>query len=178
MKSIFCLGMITLLQLSVTAQFALAQSANMHSGNVKSANILTTQPGPQQQHAADTIDSLGEQLLSASSSMNTELPQRIDDNTRLDRTSVFDTTFVYHFTLLQYPARDIDSDNFANVMREELHDSICQSPEMALFLSNGVPLIYAYSGMYGESLASVIIDQQSCDHHHQMTLLSENKHTK
>lgn len=104
-------------------------------------------------------------LSAASSQMNMSLPQLVDDNTRLDRTSVVDTSFVYHFTLLQFPAEDIDSNNFSDVMRAELHDSICQSEEMDVFIGNDIPLIYAYSGMYGESLASVIIDKNSCSYH-------------
>jgi hypothetical protein len=113
---------------------------------------------------------LNSDLLQASGEMNLTLPQLVDDNTRLDRTSVVDTSFVYHFTLLHYPAADIDSHNFSDVMRVELHESICLSEEMDIFLGNNIPLIYAYSGMYGESLASVIIDKDSCDYHVQANI--------
>ena len=113
---------------------------------------------------------LNSDLLQASGEMNLTLPQLVDDNTRLDRTSVVDTSFVYHFTLLHYPAADIDSHNFSDVMRVELHESICLSEEMDIFLGNNIPLIYAYSGMYGESLASVIIDKDSCDYYVQANI--------
>lgn len=110
---------------------------------------------------------LNSDLVDASVEMNLALPQLVDENTRLDRTSVVDTSFVYHFTLLHFPAADIDSHNFSDVMRVELHESICFSEEMDIFLGNNIPLIYAYSGMYGESLASVIIDKDSCSYHEQ-----------
>lgn len=108
---------------------------------------------------------LNSDLVQASVEMNLALPQLVDDNTRLDRTSVVDTSFVYHFTLVHFPAADIDSHNFSDVMRVELHESICLSAEMDIFLGNDIPLIYAYSGMFGESLASVIIDKDSCQYH-------------
>ncbi len=104
-----------------------------------------------------------DELAVASDEMNLGLPALIDPNTRLNKTSVEGGAFVFHYTLIKFSLDDINTQLFAATMGPELHNSVCLSEEMQMLLNMDVPLIYTYTGHEGKDIASIMINQSSCN---------------
>jgi hypothetical protein len=103
-----------------------------------------------------------DEIALATDEINLTLPQMVDDGLRLERTSVEDSLLVYYYTLIEQEADITDRAQFAKVMNPIIHGAVCQSEELAFIINVGIPVVYAYSGKFGQNIASFIVDKQSC----------------
>lgn len=122
-------------------------------------------------HAADNLQVSEKQILYsqlldemaiATDELNASLPQMVDEGLRLERTNIEGQNFVYYYTLIEQIADETDRNQFASVMNTVIHDAVCVSKDMSYIIDVGIPIVYSYSGKFGNNISSFIIDKSSC----------------
>lgn len=96
--------------------------------------------------------------------INPQLPKMIDSETRLDRVSVGPgARAVYHYTLINYSSKDIDSDRLNKNYRPVVLKNVCSDKDMGASLKFGGIYVYAYSGNDGVEITRFEIDKKECN---------------
>lgn len=99
-------------------------------------------------------------LVQAASRINKNLPMMVDSATRLDSTVGFNKQFRYHYTMINYPAEELDPKGFADIMRPQLIKKVCTTMES--FMNNGVSVTYAYYGKNGKQFTTITVQPSQC----------------
>jgi hypothetical protein len=95
--------------------------------------------------------------------INSTTPIMIDTETRMDRVTVGpDIVFIYHYTLVNYNASQINSNRIQSDLRNSVKASVCASKEMKASLEYGGKYKYSYSGKDGQTVGSFVIDGNDC----------------
>ncbi len=102
-------------------------------------------------------------LMAAANKMNQHLPMMVDSETRLDSTLGINRTFLYKYTLVNYAAEELDSEQFKISYEERLINLVCTTKGMELFVKNNIPVTYAYYGRRGKLVTSVTVVSSQCE---------------
>lgn len=108
-------------------------------------------------------DSLDNALLKAASEMNKKLPMMIDSETRLDTTTGGNKTFQYNYTLVNYSAANISSQEIHNALEQKIINGVCTTKEMEAFVKKGVTVAYAYYGNDGKQITVISVAPSQCN---------------
>jgi hypothetical protein len=103
-------------------------------------------------------------LSELSSQANAKLPMMIDENTRLDKTSVAGRSLQYNLTLVKRRTDELDETAFAEAVGPKLVSSFCGGDQMRVFRENNVPVSFAYFGSDGGHVATITVSRTQCDH--------------
>jgi hypothetical protein len=154
----------TLLVIAV-AVFVAAMFASVGGmvGKLFSRDLAT--PG----HAAD-IEAL---LRNTASELNARLPMLVDAETRLDSSIGTNKTFRYNYTLLAHTSANLSARDLQSHLQQKLLNRFCASKEMALYITNGVVVTYAYSGNDGRPIGAITIHPSQCGNPNQRSQQSE-----
>ncbi|MBB3048942.1 hypothetical protein FHR99_003216 [Litorivivens lipolytica] len=101
---------------------------------------------------------LNSELREIATISNESLPMMVDEVTRLDRQEALSNEYRSYFTLVSYPADELDPDMVEEVMRPSLIENACTNPDAAFFRENGIVLSYHYSGNNQRPIRLVRID--------------------
>lgn len=90
---------------------------------------------------------------------NAQLPQMIDERTRLDKVTAEDsTTLKYLFTFITESKDSIDIETFSKEMKTHFNNAYKTNEQFKLFRDNNIKLIYEYHDQYDNYVTSVHID--------------------
>lgn len=92
---------------------------------------------------------------------NNELPMMLDSETRWDSTEGVENGLIYKYTLVNYSLADLESVNLSELLRKEIVDGVCSSPEMEIYVKNGATLKYLYYDMNGLFIDGIIINTKT-----------------
>ena len=93
------------------------------------------------------------QLYSLSQEINQSTPIMIDENIRLERTSVKrGEIFVYHYTLVNMEKGKFEENELKEFFREQILDNIKNNPDLKYFKENQASMVYDYKDKNMESL--------------------------
>ncbi len=86
--------------------------------------------------------------------LNKDCPKLIDKETRLDSANTFDSTFEYHFSLINFSKGDanLDVDGVKKMIRASAQENFDTNPEMKSFRDKNVSLKYSYKDKTGKDL--------------------------
>jgi hypothetical protein len=98
--------------------------------------------------------SIEQALESTASEMNKRAPMMADKETRLDKTTTApNKTLVYHYTLINLRAADVQKDLFVKQLRPNIIANYKSHPDMKTLREKGVTLAYEYSDKAGVPIA-------------------------
>ena len=101
----------------------------------------------------DGTSDFTQNLNEISSEVNKSCPIILDDETKLDNTSVLQgNTFQYNFTLVNYTKNDIDIEKLKNILKDTLLNNIKTNAKLKPFKDNKVKLNYSYKDKDGTVL--------------------------
>ncbi len=85
-------------------------------------------------------------LVEASKEMNQDMPKMLDVETRLDSTSVENTTLNYHYTLVNFPkdSSEVDFENVKSKMMKKAQTNLDTNPVMKEYRENDISLHYIF----------------------------------
>ncbi len=91
-------------------------------------------------------DSVNKTLVKISKEMNATMPNMMDAETRLDSTSVDNTTLNYHYTLVNFPkdSVEIDFEMVKSEMMQKAQDNLDTNPVMKEYRENDISLHYIF----------------------------------
>ena len=104
-------------------------------------------------------------LIKMANKFNESLPMMINLDTRLDSTIGINKQFRYNYTMVEYTTDELDVNYFRKKTQPKLINMVCTTAEMRGFVSNGVPVIYAYHTNDGEPLTIFTVDPSQCKIH-------------
>ncbi|MFA5932009.1 MAG: zinc ribbon domain-containing protein [Candidatus Paceibacterota bacterium] len=90
--------------------------------------------------------------------MNKEYPQMIDSDTRLDSVTGAENTLSYHYTLVNYSLADIDVSKLNDILRGDIVNLVCTTPEMKIYVKNKAVLNYTYYDKSGLFLINIPVN--------------------
>lgn len=98
-----------------------------------------------------------------SNQLNKSMPMTIDSATRLDNILASSTSpkFTYNYTL-DASLHEINSANFFSQMRPTLVKGVCTSPDMKIFMENGVTVGYSYRAKDGAFAGKIDVAPTDC----------------
>jgi hypothetical protein len=103
--------------------------------------------------------SLEEILNKTSEKVNNICPIMIDEETRMDSTSIIGgNQIVYHQTLINFSIEELDLDYFKNFVDSSVTSAVINNKEMEPLRTNGVIITYNYSDKNGLKIHSVSIE--------------------
>jgi len=103
-----------------------------------------------------------DELKNAANELNSGLPMMVDAETRLDSTIALMNTFTYKYTMVNSSVDDVDVQNFNNIMRTQLFNTVCTTPDMAIFVQNNTEVNYLYVDKDSKHLSKISIDTTEC----------------
>ena len=84
-------------------------------------------------------------LIEMANQFNKNLPLMADSNTRLDTTMAMPgNNFMYIFTLINLSINELDINDFNEIQRPNIVNSLKTNPDMFDFRKNKVTLVYVY----------------------------------
>jgi hypothetical protein len=93
--------------------------------------------------------------------INKTSPRPIGNDASLVGAVAYEKTLKYKFTFHKLTKEEISS-QFALKQTEFLTDFVCTSPEMKVFVDNGVTLKYAYYDKHGQVVVIITVDTRTC----------------
>lgn len=83
-------------------------------------------------------------LQEIASDANKDLPEMIDEGTRIDYVTGGDGTLTYNYTLINNDKTDFEYNFFQKSLKEEMTKNICTNPDYDSFIENNIVLKYKY----------------------------------
>jgi len=91
--------------------------------------------------------------------INKDLPKMIDSETRLDSTVGIKNSLTYKYTLINYSLSDLEGGaSLSDMLRNDLVNSVCTTPEMDIFVKNKATLNYSYYDKNGVFIEQITIN--------------------
>ena len=102
-------------------------------------------------------------LTNMANQLNKSMPMTTDSDTTLDNilASPISPKFTYNYTL-NASLQEINSANFFGQMKPKLVKAVCTSPDMKIFMENGVTVGYSYRAKDGAFAGKVEISPADC----------------
>tara|TARA_B110000037_G_C17042257_1_gene474174 strand:- start:78 stop:563 length:486 start_codon:yes stop_codon:yes gene_type:complete len=94
--------------------------------------------------------------------LNKNLPMMEDSETRWDSTIGINKQFRYNLTMINFLESEMDVPAFKQRMLLKLRNYVCTTEEMNFFVSNDVPVTYAYFDNEGKQFAIITIQPTDC----------------
>jgi hypothetical protein len=93
--------------------------------------------------------------------INKGTPRPIGNDAQLDGAVAYQKTLKYRFSFKRLEKEDVSS-AFVLKQTEFLTDFVCTTPEMKVFVENGVTLKYAYHDRRGRLVVVITVDPRTC----------------
>lgn len=102
-------------------------------------------------------------LTSMTNQINKSMPMTIDSDTQLDNILASPTSpkFTYNYTL-KASLQEINAANFFGQMKPTLINGVCTSPDMRIFIENGVTVGYSYRANDGSFAGKIEVSPADC----------------
>jgi len=91
------------------------------------------------------------------------VPVMVDEETQLVGIEGFDHEFQYNYLLVNYSSKDLDSAQFAKVMKAQLTETVCGKKELKVFLDENIALSFTYKGTDKKMVGKVSITKDMCE---------------
>lgn len=95
--------------------------------------------------------------------VNRSLPRMVDNDTRLDRVSIFDNRIRYNFTLIHVDAFDIDKNRLEGALTPVVKLGACENKDTKKILDNDLELVYAYYDKANNPVVTIAVNNQDCN---------------
>jgi hypothetical protein len=93
---------------------------------------------------------------------NKQYPMMIDADTKLEKTSAEGKTLTYHYTLVNYTAKELDAQIFEQSMRPNLLKQTCANASLRNVIDKGGMIVYQYNGKDQKGVSSMNINVSDC----------------
>jgi len=93
---------------------------------------------------------------------NENSPTMVDSETRLDSTIGINKQFRHNYTMINWLESETDVPAFKQRMLSKLRNHVCTTEGMHFFVSNDVPVTYAYFDKEGKQIAIITIKPTDC----------------
>lgn len=102
-------------------------------------------------------------LSSMANQLNKSMPMEVDSMTRLDNilASPVSPKFTYNYTI-DATLQEISAANFFGKMRPTLVKGVCTTPDMKIFMENGVTVGYSYRAKDGAFAGKIDVSPTDC----------------
>ena len=97
-----------------------------------------------------------------SAQINTDLPTKVDESTRLDSTSVDGETLQFNYTLLPPLADTLDAQNFMSQYGSGIQQIICAKGRLRRMLQKDFRVAYRYQLDDGKALGDIGVARADC----------------
>lgn len=94
--------------------------------------------------------------------MNSQAPIQVDEDTRVMSVIALQKTITFNMRLPRVKFSDVDPNRIAQVARENLNHTVCQSKATRNLIDLGVEYVYLYSGSDGRLITRVAIKSYRC----------------
>ena len=101
--------------------------------------------------------------LAKSTEKKLNVPVMVDEDTQLVSIEGFDHEFQYNYQLVNYSSKDLDSAQFAKVMKEQLTGTVCGKKELKVFLDENIALSFTYKGTDKKQIGKISITKDMCE---------------
>lgn len=95
--------------------------------------------------------------------VNRSLPRMVDNDTRLDRISIFDNRILYNFTLIHVDAWKIDINRLEGALTPVVKLGVCENKDTKKILDNDMELVYAYYDKANNPVVTIAVNNQDCN---------------
>lgn len=102
------------------------------------------------------------ELTKAVVEMNSKVPQKLDEYTRLDSVATFRNYLIYNNTMLKYTAKQFDIKILNPLLQEGVINTLCANKDLSSFIDLGVVMVYRYHGKDGEFITELSKDMNTC----------------
>ena len=109
--------------------------------------------------------SLSQELTKAVIQINSNAPQILDEETRLDSASTFRNFIIYNNTMVNYEANQLDVNAFDPIIEEVVIGTLCAKKGLESFIDLGVIMVYRYHGKNGQYISELSKDMATCKKH-------------
>lgn len=125
--------------------------------------IINAPSQPVEQPKAGVDVAIQEALRQASNKINGGLPMMVDKETRLESTVPGPgKKWTYLYTITSATSSDISQIELQDALAVVIRNGVCTSEDMAVFVKNGVQIIYRYRGSDGGIIGDIVVNPQDC----------------
>jgi hypothetical protein len=94
--------------------------------------------------------------------MNSQAPIQLDEDTRMTSVIALQKTITFNMRLPRVKSSVVDQKRIAEVARENLNHTVCQSKATRDLIDLGVEYVYLYTGNDGKLITRVVIRSYRC----------------
>jgi hypothetical protein len=102
-------------------------------------------------------------LQGAVSMLNKQLPQMVDEDTKLEKASSEGNTLIYHYVLVNFPASQIDPSALQESIEPMILQQTCSAVNLKPVIDQGGSISYRYSGNDDALIVAVNVDRSRCN---------------
>ncbi|MCO4798713.1 MAG: hypothetical protein KC484_05840 [Colwelliaceae bacterium] len=106
--------------------------------------------------------SLSIELTKAVVEINSNAPQKLDEDTRLDSAATFRNFIIYNNTMTNYTAEQLDVKLLDPIIEENVIGNLCSNKALAGLIEGGVTMVYRYHGKNGQFITELSKDMSTC----------------
>jgi len=106
--------------------------------------------------------SLSQELTDAVIQINSNAPQVLDEETRLDSAAIFRNFIIYNNTMVNYEANQLDVKAFDPIIKKVVIGCLCANKGLESFIDLGVIMVYRYHGKNGQFISEHSKDMATC----------------
>ena len=111
---------------------------------------------------SDVERALSIELTKAVMEINSNAPQKLDEETRLDSAATFRNYIIYNNTMINYTAGQLDVSLFNPIIKETVIDPLCGNKQLSGFIDLSVIMVYRYHGKDGLFITELSKDMGTC----------------
>lgn len=110
----------------------------------------------------DAERSLSVELTKAVIEINGSVPQKLDEETRLDSAATFSKYIIYNNTMTNFTAEQLDVKLLDPIIEETVIGSLCANKGLVGLIEGGVTMVYRYHGKNGQFITELSKDMSTC----------------
>ena len=102
------------------------------------------------------------ELTKAVIEINSNTPQKLDEDTRLDSAATFKNFIIYNNTMTNYTAEELDVKLLDPIIQENVIGNLCSNKALVSLIDDGVTMVYRYHGKNGQFITELSKDMSTC----------------
>jgi hypothetical protein len=93
---------------------------------------------------------------------NKQLPIMVDEDSKLERLSSNDNSLIYHYTLVNYDAAELDAEVLEQTLKPLVVKQLCTNLSLKPVLDKGGVIVFQYAGKDKVEILNLSVNGDSC----------------
>lgn len=145
----------------ILCALVIVNSSNVHAKNGGLGSMFAEIIGSATGKSIADSQTIEKALITITNQVNQRMPMMVDSSTRIDNVIGQGKKFTYNYTFVSATFNEINKEKLS-LFFKKLKAGICSSPDLVVFLKNGITIAYSYRASDGIFVSKLEVTPQEC----------------